>query len=132
MSKTFTLNFGHDRSSHKVVSFTCLLCGHTSYDEAEVQECFCKHCHHYHVRTCLYCDEQINKGAEFRTIPHLGENGSSTEQVHEECFVRMFAGSAAHQRRQCSCFGGSDHEERGLSRRESALKAYAVFKERMP
>jgi hypothetical protein len=49
--------------------------------------------------------------------------------VHHECEMRMMLGSAAHHRRQCSCFvpGSPESDSPGLSRREGALEAFEAF-----
>jgi hypothetical protein len=48
--------------------------------------------------------------------------------MHTECAIRAIFGSVAHQRRDCSCYGGKDAEELvGLSKREAAQLALVEF-----
>lgn len=65
---------------------------------------------------CEYCTEPL--------LPHE-RPGGATVSVHEECLVRMILGSVAHQKRTCRCYGGSDHDELGLTKREAARLAAA-------
>ncbi len=72
--------------------------------------------------TCPYCYEPI--------LPGEPVSLATGEPVHRECVVRMIAGSVAHQLEQCPCFGGTRGDPDGLSYRESALAAFALFQAR--
>lgn len=43
--------------------------------------------------------------------------------MHYECSLRSVVGSVAHQRRQCSCYGGKGEDDPELSIRENARRA---------
>lgn len=67
---------------------------------------------------CVWCDEQVLPGE-----PTLG-----VQRMHQECMIRAFAGSAAHQLGDCSCFGGDREDPPGLSLRDAARLAFETFK----
>jgi hypothetical protein len=48
---------------------------------------------------------------------------------HRECFMRQVVGSVAHQRKTCTCFGGTEAEiPAELTPRQEAAAAVALFK----
>lgn len=70
--------------------------------------------------TCPHCDEHITAADKTRDL---------NMRFHEECFIRMIAGSAKHQVRRCSCYGFQpEDEEPGLTKREWAMRASMVFR----
>jgi hypothetical protein len=82
-------------------------------------------CEDEHVLTpvnklCIWCDEPISVGD--RGFVDIGGYA-----VHLECRIRMVVGSTGHQLRKCSCYGGTEEDQPGLTRRESALKAMELF-----
>jgi hypothetical protein len=66
---------------------------------------------------CQYCEEPIGEGEPFEMV-----NGGAAA-LHRDCMIRMVVGSVGHQRRQCSCFGGTQEDPVGASRREAAKAA---------
>ena len=64
---------------------------------------------------CSYCDEPL----DWRCAP--------ATRLHPECLVRVMIGSAAHQLRECTCFGGVREDPPGLTKREAARLALEVF-----
>jgi len=72
---------------------------------------------------CLYCEEPIGPGDE--TSP-ASLNG---QRLHRECGVRMVAGSAAHQLKECSCYGGDREDPPGMSTRNAARLALDTYLE---
>lgn len=64
---------------------------------------------------CVYCEEVIAPD----DVPGL----HSMSIMHYECSIRAIAGSVAHQRRQCSCFGGIGHDNPMLTTRQNARRA---------
>ena len=73
---------------------------------------------------CAYCNEPIatDRDAMFDTLP-----GHRVGNMHRECGVRTFMGSAAHQLRECSCFGGAREDPPGVSLRDGARLAYETY-----
>jgi len=68
---------------------------------------------------CLYCGEVLAPEDDIEEIA----NGS----LHRECLIRMSQGSAAHQLKECYCFGGTRRDPPGLCTRDSAKLALEVF-----
>lgn len=68
---------------------------------------------------CLRCEEPI--------LP--GERADVSEPMHRECAIRSVVGSVGHQIGECSCYGGSREDPPGLSKREAAQAASALFSE---
>lgn len=67
---------------------------------------------------CVYCDEPL--------LPHE-ERAPYQPHYHYECGVRCAVGSVAHQRGQCSCYGGSEEDPPEMTRREAAIAAAQHF-----
>lgn len=68
--------------------------------------------------TCPFCEERIAAADQTKDL---------NMRYHVECFIRMVAGSAKHQLRQCSCYGfPSEDEEPGLTKRHWARRAWQV------
>lgn len=70
---------------------------------------------------CDYCEEEV-------TPDEVTEQRLNGKPVHAECIFRAISGSAAHQLRECSCFGGTRHDPPGMTRRESAKLALATYR----
>jgi hypothetical protein len=66
---------------------------------------------------CGYCTEKI--------LP--GEEDPWNADRHLECGLRSAVGSAAHQLKECSCFGGTREDPPGMSRRDAAKLAAITF-----
>lgn len=67
---------------------------------------------------CTHCTEEI-AGDEFAP--------NTMEPLHRECHVRLAAGSVAHQRGECFCYGGDHDDDPKLSKREAARAAYEEY-----
>jgi hypothetical protein len=85
---------------------------------------------------CLYCREPIVHGDSGVRLAYVkpaddGQSVSVPAAAHFACQMRQMVGSAAHQRRECSCFvpGSGEHDDPALSVRENALAATAAFLE---
>lgn len=65
---------------------------------------------------CLWCGEAV-ESIDNRVLPGL-------QPMHLECSVRCLVGSVAHQKRECSCFGGTGEDAPNLSSRQAALAVY--------
>jgi hypothetical protein len=78
---------------------------------------------------CPHCDEPVD-GA-FETIPHVGGDLIAVpRRWHPECAMRNIVGGVNHLRGRCVCCGGVDPPDPpGLSRREAARMACAVYRE---
>lgn len=72
---------------------------------------------------CLFCDEPILLGEPLEEFGCLTEGGPMLRRAHWECAARQVVGSVGHQRRTCSCYGGSEEDPEGLTRREAAVAA---------
>lgn len=77
------------------------------------------------MKICVHCQEEI--------LPH--ERIPDAEgKIHRQCLLRSIVGSVGHQKRICSCFGGTGTgDDKNLSVRENARAAaqyYAINKER--
>jgi hypothetical protein len=90
---------------------------------------------------CGWCKEAIVDGDQGLLIP--GFDGSfdpskSRQEYkaimtpfHRECNLRQIIGSLAHQQKRCSCYGGTDEDEPGMTLRESAKAAANFFENGM-
>lgn len=65
---------------------------------------------------CEYCTEEIKPG----------EN-SPIKRMHRECAIRAVMGSAAHQLKECTCYGGDREDPPGMSLRGAAKLAAQTF-----
>jgi hypothetical protein len=74
------------------------------------------------VGTCAWCGEVILEG-EATAIKLVG----CDHRFHRECMLRSIVGSVAHQTRRCSCYGGTEDDPPGLTKREAARKAFELF-----
>jgi hypothetical protein len=72
---------------------------------------------------CLYCVEPIVEGDLGIEQPFHSLEKETTVVHHRECFLRSIFGSVGHQQQKCSCYGGTDEDPPGLSRREAARAA---------
>ena len=70
--------------------------------------------------TCHHCGEGFLEG-------DMGEIDLGGNAFHHECTIRLVAGSLGHQRKKCSCYGGTEEDPEGLSKREAAKEAAAYF-----
>jgi hypothetical protein len=96
---------------------------------------------------CGWCSEAFVADDLGVALPHVGElpgrNSAPAEvflsenttpksaeiSYHRECFMRQVVGSVAHQRKTCTCFGGTEAEDPAeLTPRQEAAAAVALFK----
>lgn len=63
---------------------------------------------------CDWCGEEILSEQE---------RDPWSPKLHTECGLRSIVGSAAHQLKECSCFGGQREDPLGMSRHEAAKLA---------
>jgi hypothetical protein len=68
---------------------------------------------------CPFCEEPITsddrRAPDFRT------------PTHYECGLRAALGSVGHQRKLCSCYGGTEEDPPGMTRRQAAVAAAMHF-----
>jgi len=69
--------------------------------------------------TCDHCDEEILPGERADIVKG---------HFHQECLVRMFAGSVGHQNKRCSCYGGTEEDPPGMTKRQAAQAAAALHR----
>lgn len=69
---------------------------------------------------CLLCGEAIEAG-------DTGTINLSGQVTHYECGMRMAVGSIGHQKRCCSCYGGSEEDPPGMTFRQAAVAAVIYF-----
>ncbi len=69
---------------------------------------------------CVYCLEDILEGEPSEPV-----NGNA--RMHPECLLRMVAGSVGHQRKKCLCYGGTEEDPPGLTRRQGAMAAARLY-----
>ena len=76
---------------------------------------------------CAYCDEPIRPGEDFETWAADQHARFPETYVHKECAIRAVIGSAAHQLRECSCYGGTREDPPGMTTRQAAVLAFETF-----
>lgn len=72
---------------------------------------------------CTHCDEPVLAGEQHPSYP--------AEPMHLECGFRSIGGSVAHVLRRCHCFklGSTLSDPPGLTKREAARAALALFRQ---
>jgi hypothetical protein len=70
---------------------------------------------------CLYCGESV--------LPWDDQRDTNDGALiwHAECLMRQIVGSVGHQMRRCHCYGGSEGDPPGMTRREAAKAAAELF-----
>lgn len=68
---------------------------------------------------CPWCDEAVL--ATDKRAP------TYQQPMHYECGLRSAVGSIGHQQRRCFCFGGTEEDPPGLTRRQAATAAALYF-----
>jgi len=77
---------------------------------------------------CALCDERIASVDRGTFIYAVSDDRPGRVQpVHVECSYRSVMGGIGHQKRTCTCFGGKDDPDMGLTRRQSALEVWRLF-----
>lgn len=71
-------------------------------------------------KLCVYCHEAIAEG-DAGTLDRAGK------VIHHECLMRSIVGSVGHQRKRCSCYGGTEEDPQGMTRREAARAATELW-----
>lgn len=75
------------------------------------------------VNLCPWCDELVEDGEDYETT------NDGELRYHRACLIRQVVGSVAHQRRECSCYGGTGEDSPNLTPREAARAAWNYFLE---
>src|SRR5689334_5673646 len=78
-------------------------------------------------KQCGYCEEVIVEGDSGLLQTFVDLNSATQNPVHIECLLVAILGDVFHHHRQCSCYGGSGHDDRPHRERGRAL--VAVLKE---
>lgn len=78
-------------------------------------------------RKCGWCEEAIVEGDKGLIMDAMLEEGATTLPYHKECFARSIFGSVGHQEKKCHCFGGNTEDPEGMTRREAAKAACALW-----
>jgi hypothetical protein len=85
---------------------------------------------------CCWCKEGFVEGEQGLGLPTASLSVGSTSMdseilsyYHKNCFLRSLLGSVGHQRKQCSCYGGTLEDPQGLSLREAANAAVREYEE---
>lgn len=76
-------------------------------------------------QVCLLCAEAVVDG-------DTGTIDASGRVIHYECGMRGIVGSVGHQLKRCHCFGGTYDDPPGMSRREAAKAAVALWETKLP
>lgn len=69
---------------------------------------------------CVHCEERVVAG-------DVGTINGGGQVLHYECGLRQVIGSVGHQKRLCSCYGGSEEDPPGMTRRQAAAAAARYF-----
>lgn len=73
---------------------------------------------------CIFCEEPIVEGDVGVVMPFLGvDEETNIVPQHKECVLRGIFGSVGHQKKTCSCFGGTEEDPPGMTKREAAKAA---------
>lgn len=64
---------------------------------------------------CDWCQEAVQEGDTGTVL--------RGRVLHYECGLRGAAGSVGHQKRLCSCFGGTEEDPAGMTVRQAAIAA---------
>lgn len=79
-----------------------------------------------HQMACPYCDEPVSE-LELRAQVYW-HTEPKQRWAHYECSVRQTVGSVAHQLGKCSCYGGTEDDPEGMTKREAAKAALNLAK----
>lgn len=79
------------------------------------------------AQPCLHCHEGFDANDYGIVLPHVGPEGMSFVSLHRECQMRALFGSVGHQQGQCACYGGTQEDPPGMTAREAAKAAYALY-----
>lgn len=77
---------------------------------------------------CPWCGETVDDWEHSEMRAFVDAAGiSSMRATHLACSLRSIVGSVGHQRGTCSCFGGTEEDPPGLTKREAARAALIEF-----
>jgi len=76
--------------------------------------------------SCSWCDEPIAEGEFGFIMDEITQDEARDSFWHQECLLRNILGSVAHQRKECSCYGGEGEDDPNLTKREAAKAAAFV------
>jgi hypothetical protein len=76
---------------------------------------------------CLFCEEVITENDQGVLMPLLDSQACRLVPKHRECYLRHIFGSVGHQMKTCSCYGGTQEDPEGMTRREAAKAAVELF-----
>jgi hypothetical protein len=71
---------------------------------------------------CILCQESVVSG-------DIGTIDSQGMITHYECTMRSVVGSVGHQQGRCQCFGGTEEDPPGLTKRQAAIAACRLWDE---
>lgn len=74
---------------------------------------------------CFYCEEPVADGDQGLIIPC----GMVPLPIHLDCHLRQIIGSVGHQRKRCSCYGGTEEDPPGMTKRQAAEAAARMWEE---
>jgi len=75
--------------------------------------------------TCFLCDEAIGPDDQTEDVNLAG---TGLVPVHFECSARGAIGSVGHQKKRCSCYGGTEDDPPGMTKRQAARAALDHFR----
>ena len=84
---------------------------------------------------CQWCEEPIEEDECGLLIPTVVEwlDDKTAREVfkptHQECLLREVIGSVGHLQKLCSCYGGEMEDPPGMTKREAAKAAVALWQE---
>lgn len=80
---------------------------------------------------CIHCEELITEDDSGVLMPHVNLGMMVTIGArHRECYLWHIFGSIGHQRRLCSCYGGTLEDPPELTARQAARVAVEYFESR--
>lgn len=92
--------------------------------------------------SCAWCEEPIASSDYGYLIPHVDgvhNPDAPTSEIdvrelayHGECWQRQLIGSVGHIEQRCSCYGGTEEDPPGLSKRDAATAAVKAFAAKRP
>lgn len=72
---------------------------------------------------CSWCGEEIGYDDIGFVMDEITEDEARDSFWHQECLIRNIIGSVAHQRKECSCYGGTEEDPPSMTKREAARAA---------
>lgn len=77
---------------------------------------------------CQWCEEPVTR----REVRFSAVVNSAGQVTHFDCSLRSAIGSVGHQMKRCSCYGGTEEDPPGMTRREAARAAAQYFRRSQP